>query len=588
MLQSFIRAADADRPVYICDVRDAFLREGDRPFHFHVRLYDGSVRPFALRVPRCRDGEESRFTASFLNAMVHNALSALGAREIAVYVDPADAKLAAFARSLGDTFQVNAPIASRMGYGKCLNVNQRTLTALFGPEARFRFTADGLSAEPAVPAPQPGVPGAPVFASLPRRAERGMWMGMDIGGTDVKVAASLDGRLCALREYDWSPAEFTRAEQLLEPLLLLARLTRAIVNLEARGMGECIPAEALDRSAGYPALLRATLAMEAALAQPPRGFDGIGLCFPDVVIRNRIVGGETPKTQGMRENPDADYEAQFARVAGLCDRLREYVVPGGAVLNTNDGPMAAFTTAVEQAAAGRELSDGFFAHTLGTDLGTGWILPDGSIPEMPMEVYNCIVDLGSRGQRRYAAGDARSMLNFNNGLPGTLQKCACQTGVFRLAAGRLPEADPALFSRALDEGLFAWDGSRLTVPTAPRDMRKPCLEFFMGAAEDPRSPAAELFRGVGESVAAAWRETDYLLRPTCRSRTLFGRLVKTRACFDLILEGARRIVPDIALEVADEGLANTGLMKQLAAHPTCTVAQFAQAVGAIHYACLGA
>ena len=46
-------------------------------------------------------------------------------------------------------------------------------------------------------------------------------------------------------------------------------------------------------------------------------------------------------------------------------------------------------------------------------------------------------------------------------------------------------------------------------------------------------------------------------------------------------------MPDIEQEVADEGLANTDLMKQLAAHPVYTVAQFAQAVGAVYYACVG-
>ncbi|MCR4884985.1 MAG: hypothetical protein K6A68_15570, partial [Clostridiales bacterium] len=44
LLQTFIGAAKEDRPVYICDVRDAFQREGTRPFNFHAVLYDGSVR----------------------------------------------------------------------------------------------------------------------------------------------------------------------------------------------------------------------------------------------------------------------------------------------------------------------------------------------------------------------------------------------------------------------------------------------------------------------------------------------------------------------------------------------------------------
>ena len=70
------------------------------------------------------------------------------------------------------------------------------------------------------------------------------------------------------------------------------------------------------------------------------------------------------------------------------------------------------------------------AHTLGTELGTGWVRPDGSIPEIPLEVYNFIVDLGSAPQQAYEADDARSVNNFNTGLPGTLQKYACQSGVF--------------------------------------------------------------------------------------------------------------------------------------------------------------
>ena len=587
MLERFLAEARADRPVYISDVRDAFQREGTRPFTFHAALYDGGARRFSLRLPECAAPEEAAFVEEYLNAMLYNVLSSLGAREIRIYIDPADAGLAAYAAGLGETFQVDAPISARSGYGKCLNVNQRVLASLCGADARFRFTVAPLAEEPAIDAPAPAPAGAPVFAALPARAEKGRYMGMDIGGTDIKLAASLDGKLCAFKEYDWNPAAFTRAEQLIDPLVLLTRLMRAAVGMAAEGLADELPAHAFDKAAPDAEVAAAVAAMEARLGDRLRGLDGIGLCFPDVVIRNRVIGGESPKTQGMRNNAALDYEAEFARITGLCDVLRDYVVPGGAVLNTNDGPMAAFTTAVEQAAVGKNLTDGFFAHSLGTDLGTGWVLPDGAIPEIPLEVYNFIIDLGSYGQRAYDPQDVRSVRNFGTHLPGTLQKYTGQFSVFRLAAKRLPEADPALYRRAFDEGLFAWEGERLVVPTAPKDMRKPCLEFFMAAAEDAASPAAELFRAVGECVAVTWRETQFILDPTCETRTLFGRLVKTQACFDALCEGARRVVPDIRLEVADETLANTPLMKQLARHPVYTVAQFAQAVGAIHYACVG-
>ena len=586
-VQQFLEAAKSDRPVYISDVRDAFQRDGIRTFRLYATLYDGSTRCFLLKLPACSDGEEAAFVEEYLNATIYNILSALGACEIAVSFDPNDAFLASYTERLGEIFQVDVPIACRTGYGKCLNVNQRVLSTLCGTDVHFRFTVVPAEREKACAFAAPKAGETSVFAALPARAERGRFMGMDIGGTDIKLTASLDGRLCAFKEYDWNPAAFTRADQLTGPLVMLTRLMRAAVSMAEAGLSEKLPLAAFDKAAADAEVEVAITAMEALLDGRLRNFDGIGLCFPDVVIRNRIVGGETPKTQGMRGNAELDYEAEFRKLSDLNEMLAGYVRPGGVVMNTNDGPMAAFTTAVEEAADGRELSGGFFAHSLGTDLGTGWILPDGTIPEIPLEVYNFIIDLGSFTQRTYGARDVRSTRNFGTGLPGTLQKYAGQFGVFRLAAKHLPDADPALLQSAFDTGLLRQEDECMTVPTAPEDMRKPCLEFFMQAAADTGSPAAELFRAVGEALGVTWRETQYILQPACHARTLFGRLVKTKACFEEICEGARRIVPDLCLEAADESLAITPLMKQLAQHPVYTIAQFAQAVGAIYYACSG-
>ena len=52
-------------------------------------------------------------------------------------------------------------------------------------------------------------------------------------------------------------------------------------------------------------------------------------------------------------------------------------------------------------------------------------------------------------------------------------------------------------------------------------------------------------------------------------------------------EGAHRREPSLRQYAADGSLANTALMKQLDAHPDYTVAQFAQAVSAVYYGCLG-
>ena len=51
-IREFLRRAEADLPVYISDVREAFAREGERPCVLLLRLYDGSERRFDLRLPR--------------------------------------------------------------------------------------------------------------------------------------------------------------------------------------------------------------------------------------------------------------------------------------------------------------------------------------------------------------------------------------------------------------------------------------------------------------------------------------------------------------------------------------------------------
>ena len=413
-----------------------------------------------------------------------------------------------------------------------------------------------------------------------------MLLGIDVGGTDIKLCASVNGDLCVFKEFDWFPAAFTQADQLTEPIVFLTRLLRAAASLAACGKQERIVQEALDKHADRAGMEAALAQMEAAAGQELRSFDAIGLSFPDVVIDNRIVGGETYKTRGMRNNPALDYETEFAKVGRLRELLAAYTGSENRVLLTNDGPMAAFTEAVEQAAAGADTSQGFFAHTLGTELGTGWVRADGSIPQLPLEVYNFIIDLGSYRQRQFDADDARSILNFNTNLPGTLQKYPCQSGVFRLAAKYLPQQEPDLWAEAMARGLFRWQGEKLLVPTEPQDMRKPCLEFFMEKAAAGSPVCQEIFRQIGEHMAVTWEQTELLLHPGVQSRTLFGRLVKNEVCFRLLCEGAHRREPQLVQHAANDALANTALMQQLAAHPIYTVAQFAQAVGAIYYACL--
>ena len=588
MLGQFLKQATADQPVYITDVREAFQTVGTRPFHLHVTLYDHTVRVFPLTLPEAAGEDEERFIASYVHAVIYNVLSALGALQIDLYFHQDDAALKRLTGNLDTVFQTNEAKSRRSGYGKSLNVNERILSILSGGKAVFSFRSHSLEEEPTVSEAEKLVSAQPVFAKLPTMTAGKLILGMDIGGTDIKLTVSFDGKLVLYKEFDWFPAEFTHAKELTGPILLLTRLLRAAGSLCASGLYAKLDRSALGKDASLAEMERGAEAMEAAAGEHLRNFDAIGLCFPDVVIRNLIVGGESYKTRGMRENSELDYEEQFAKITVLNDVLRVYVTRDGTVMNINDGPMAAFTAAVEQAVEGADISKGFFAHTLGTELGTGWIRPDGSIPDIPLEVYNFIIDLGSNVQQGFDANDVRSVNNFSTLLPGTLQKYTSQSGVFRLAAKMLPEKEPEIFNEALEKGLFQWRGNQLIIPTKPKDMRKPCLEFFMDkAAASSEGVCAEIFRQIGEYLAVTWRETQYILEPEAVDRTLFGRLVKHPACFRLINEGAVRREPSLRQFAADSSLANTPLMRQLEQDPEHTVAQFAQAVGAVYYGCLG-
>ncbi len=169
--------------------------------------------------------------------------------------------------------------------------------------------------------------------------------------------------------------------------------------------------KALDKNASDEEMLSAVERAEAYLQGKFTEIDAIGLCFPDVVVKNKVVGGEVYKTRGIRNNPEIDYENDFLQLTNLNDRLIELIKKDGAVNIINDGPMASFTAAVENAAGDSPESvlEGIFAHTLGTELGTGWVDEKGEIPDIPLEVYNFIIDLGSFVEKQYPSDDLRTI-----------------------------------------------------------------------------------------------------------------------------------------------------------------------------------
>ena len=603
LLQALLEDARAGKPVYITTVHHVFdglhHAESERIVCVVDQMDTDGQTAYELRIPsldRC-DAEAQAFVRDYLNAEVYNILSSVGGRCMTLYLDTAKPALLALVKGLDDAFCIDSSRQARVGYGRSVNVIDRMIAAVRPGEPSFRFQISDLKQLPALPAAKrPRVDTMTFFRACTEGLAGKAFAGIDVGGTDIKAVLVVDGSIVDYKEYDWFPANFTRSVQLIDPICLIARLLQArlaIHRLPVAAQLSYLPiiVRAMDKDASDAAmenvlreLIHAGLDIDARL-------DAIGLCFPDVVVRNKIVGGEVYKTRGIRNNPEIDYDTDFAQLTHLDDRLRASVVPGGAVRIINDGPMASFTAAVEMAFSGEadKVRDGVFAHTLGTELGTGWITESGSIPDIPLEVYNFIIDLGSWPERAFEPDDLRSVNNFNTGLPGTLQKYCSQSGIFRLALKYFPTERPDLFAELLEKGYVVERSpsgkAGYYVPTEPVDQRKPFLEHMMRLPDREKDETnARIWREIGEALAVTLLESKRILDPGTDERFLFGRLVKNPTCFDLMVEGARRIKPDITLLVAGTGMAYTPLMKQLESHPHFAVAQFAQAIGAVYYA----
>jgi len=599
-IHDLVHAAAAGRPVYISSLRERFDSLAPATSFLLIARVDGfdaEDRVFTFTLPKFGPlaPEERTMVIEYVLAGLYNIISTLGGRGLALESDGDDGEGVELAAAFRREFGIDQDRLVRPGYGRAVNVSERMDEAISSEDVpgrgRFRLIdPDTAGMTPTVALGVAVGRGIKELRDLATGDMAGLSLcGMDIGGTDIKLCLAFDGKVARFIEYDWFPAAFTTIDQVIDPIVMLIRLVR----LEGARASGTRDASALDQVlapafapvASAAVIATAVRAGERLLTEPFL-LDGIGVCFPDVVVRDMIVGGEVYKTRGIRAALGSGYESEFRRLSGLSARLRAFVRPGGVVGIVNDGPMAAFTAAVELATVDAgAIEDGVFAHTLGTELGTGWVTEDGAIPDIPLEIYNCIIDLGSYPERRFEPDDVRSVNNFNTRLAGTLQKYASQSGVFRLAAKYLPDQDPDLFDGLLERGMLAESGGVLFVPTEPRDMRKPLLEFLMQTADAGGHPAVDrIFREIGEFLAVAWFESKWLLDPAVDKRILFGRLVKHRACFDLMVEGARTVAPALELVVADDEMANTALMRQLRDSNQYAVAQFAQAIGAIHYA----
>ena len=565
---TFLAKANNDENVWIDDVREAFSKEnGFNRIILRLFLLDGTIRDYPVPIPGYSNKEEYRFLKDYLTASVFNILSVFSGTELQIYYDMKAPDVSLLIDDVLSSFD-DIP-----GLHKPVNIAGRLCRAL--NLSTFAFAKEDLrnykehEAKNEISSETPGL-SSKILAAV-KAAEKGLYVGLDIGGTDIKAVLSKKGKLLAVKEYDWNPMLFKTAEELMNPIYLITNLLRAYagscdypVSPEFQTVSRAMRKEATDHE-----MLEAYM---AAVSLPL--LNGIGISFPDVVIKNKILGGETPKTKGIRENKDADYNKELSELAELGERLKKACTRDAKVNIINDGSMSAFSTVCENIYLNPDqVASSAVAYSLGTDLGTGWIRKDGTIPGIPLECYDMITDIGSYVSGKYESEDIRSVKNENSGLQG------CRRYLGQAAAYRLIEkSEPELIHDFATE-----ENGIIKIKSVPQDMRKPCLEHIMSAAENGDAKAEEVFRQIGINLGHLTSELEHIADTGAGSRSLFGRFVKKPHCFELLKEGFSEVVPEITLEAADDSMACTPLMKQLSEREDVTVAQFAQAVSAVYY-----
>lgn len=504
-MQDFLKRAARGENVYISDVRRAFSEANCR-ITCELQPVIGDSKRWEIRIPETQDEAELAFIREYFYSSLYNILSAFGGARMTLAIAPNDAFAQSICETLDTVFQVQLPKRERRGYGKCLNVTDRINAAMGIEPFSFLISKDPLTE---LPEAQPMHSNAVATCrEAVDKAHNATLCGIDIGGTDIKVVGIQGGRIVAVKEYDWNPAEMTHMEQVMEPVLLMARVVRAAMSLPDTPEADGLKEQVLKKGVADEAMQSAADTCAAVYGEAPL-LDGVGVCFPDVVIDDKIVGGETYKTRGIR-NASPDYESEFLKLASLKEMLLRHCKPDGKVHMANDGSLAAYTAAVELAHSPEAnlVANGVFAHTLGTELGTGWIDETGEIPQIPLEVYNCVIDLGNHPARAFHELDVRSVNNFNTGLPGTLQKYCSQSGAYRLALRIFEQSAPERYSELFDKGFLEERNGGIFVRQAPEDMRKPLLEHLMRLASEGDAAAQEIFREIGEFLAVTFEETE--------------------------------------------------------------------------------
>ena len=566
------------KPLFLSELQERISRlpAGERQ---EIRLLvwvnkEQEYRKLCFEMPKGEtlQGERELYRR-YLLAMMNNLLVSFGGAGLELYFDETDQELKSLAEEAVAEFQADSPRNDRKSYGVYLNyINRMNVFLGLG---RFAFQLKDLSAWPELDpekeyriyVPQKEEEELKLLKRTATELEGRCICSLDVGGNSIKGAVVKDGRALVLKEYQWYPTGCRTAQEMNDPMLLMVRFLSACTGLMERDGNLAAAEAAFAKNVPYGQLLAETEALERSGICTKGRFDAIVIGFPDIVVHNKIAGGESFKHQGMKNNPDTDYEVEFFKTSDLDELAAPYAKEGAPVVVLNDGNAASYITSVEQTFAPESFIDenGMFCCTIGTEMGTGFISRGGTIQHIPLEGFQHVIDLGNEEYQKYPPADLRSVNSTNTGIPGVVQKYISQMGLFRMALTALWESKDPLFEKLQEMGLIAYDAGADTLYSVlePEDRRGALTRFLVSQLSEGCPAVEEAFRMMGKAMGILI-DQDRLIFPEITTRRLLsGGIIADDRAFALMREGLRAYNPSYDVMRLDEETMYSPLLRSM-------------------------
>ena len=566
------------KPLFLSELQERISRlpAGERQ---EIRLLvwvnkEQEYRKLCFEMPKGEtlQGERELYRR-YLLAMMNNLLVSFGGAGLELYFDETDQELKSLAEEAVAEFQADSPRNDRKSYGVYLNyINRMNVFLGLG---RFAFQLKDLSAWPKLDpekeyriyVPQKEEEELKLLKRTATELEGRCICSLDVGGNSIKGAVVKDGRALVLKEYQWYPTGCRTAQEMNDPMLLMVRFLSACTGLMERDGNLAAAEAAFAKNVPYGQLLAETEALERSGICTKGRFDAIVIGFPDIVVHNKIAGGESFKHQGMKNNPDTDYEVEFFKTSDLDELAAPYAKEGAPVVVLNDGNAASYITSVEQTFAPESFIDenGMFCCTIGTEMGTGFISRGGTIQHIPLEGFQHVIDLGNEEYQKYPPADLRSVNSTNTGIPGVVQKYISQMGLFRMALTALWESKDPLFEKLQEMCLIAYNAGADTLYSVlePEDRRGTLTRFLVSQLSEGCPAVEEAFRMMGKAMGILI-DQDRLIFPEITTRRLLsGGIIADDRAFALMREGLRAYNPSYDVMRLDEETMYSPLLRSM-------------------------